>query len=286
MLTIQYVSDIHLEHLSSVPFAKLTPSQGAHVLVLAGDIGRPGSKLYRELLTWATTKFEHILMILGNHECYGLSVDEALDKLKEMAKDFTNVHVLARDVWHHPIHNVAFAGATLWSNIDVTAYQVLNDKRCIKSHDGELMSQQDFLKLHQIDVEFFERVLEEYNRSDYQVVCISHHAPLMSMNGKSEGDEATTGFCSALNTLFRPPLVAWICGHTHQSLQIKENDIPCVSNCLGYKSELGCTGYKTGASIEIKTVPPYFLRCTRDLPPLEEEGVEVEGEGVGGRPTA
>lgn len=248
---IQYISDIHLEHLSSVPFEKITHVQGASILVLAGDIGRPDSKLYKELLKWASTTFEYVLVILGNHECYGTSVNEAIEKLRNSAKAFDNVHVLYRTVWVHPSQNIAFAGATLWSEIDEKAYKLMNDRRCISLYNtNQQMMHTDFLNLHKEDLEFFENTLKAY--ADIHVVCISHHAPLMQMSGKYEGSEVSTGFCTDLRRLFQPPLAAWICGHTHQSICIKENNISCVSNCLGYKAELGCTGYRKDATIKVR----------------------------------
>jgi predicted phosphodiesterase len=247
---IQYISDIHLEHLSSIPFEKISRLENATVFVLAGDIGRPNSKLYKELIEWASATFEHVLVVLGNHECYGSSVDEAFDELKNAAEGFGNVHVLHRTVWMHPNQKLVFAGATLWSEMNEQAYKLLNDRQYISSYKtSQRMMHTDFLRLHKEDLKFFENVLKDYNL--YHIVCISHHAPLVKMNGKYEGNEVSTGFCTDLSRLFKPPLAAWICGHTHQSICIKENNISCVSNCLGYKFEQGFTGYRKNATLKI-----------------------------------
>jgi predicted phosphodiesterase len=249
-ITIQIASDLHLEHLPAVPYHKLQPADEASILVLAGDIGRPGSRLYNELLEWVSAKFEYVLIVLGNHECYGTSVENALHTLKYSAQRYTNIHILYRAVWVHPCETIVFAGAILWTDIDERAYRAMSDRRSIYVHNTtETLCRDDFLNLHREDIAFFEKSLVTY--AGLSLVCISHHPPLMAMNGVYDGGELATGFCTALNRLFQPPLVAWICGHTHQSVSIKENNITCISNCLGYKSELGLTGYRNNVTIEI-----------------------------------
>lgn len=88
-----------------------------------------------------------------------------------------------------------------------------------------------------------------------QLIVLTHHAPSMSMIGKknlvepnsmlspSRQDAAfpmANCYASACDHLCRPPVIAWISGHTHVCLDLHINGIPSVSNCYGYP------GQKTG----------------------------------------
>jgi predicted phosphodiesterase len=73
-MKFQYLSDIHTEQYKSnhkklkkiETFIKLS----APYLLLAGDVDDPFSNLYKEFLSYLSSLFEYIFIIVGNHEYY------------------------------------------------------------------------------------------------------------------------------------------------------------------------------------------------------------------------
>jgi hypothetical protein len=240
---IQYISDIHMEHRGlQVPTSKIQPS--APILVLAGDIGRPGSKGLQSLLAYVSSKFQHVVWVVGNHEHYGFDYDEIWTIIAADLQPFPNLHLLQRGTWDLPGTNLRIAGATLWSEIDTFTYRQLNDRKNICGTDKKPWSRENMVLEHKRDRLFFETAIDQARNDNKRLLCVSHHAPSFSM-GMMPGDELSSGFCSNLEACFRPPVV----GHTHISRKVWINGIPCVSNCLGYPQELGTTGYCKNATL-------------------------------------
>lgn len=226
----QYVSDLHLEHRSDVPFEKI--GVAAPNLILAGDIGKIGSTQYHSLLRWASVHFDNVYVVLGNHEYYGASVADTLERAEAFFAAYPLVHWLHRRVVEHP-SGLRIAGATLWSDVTPHAFYAVRDSRAVKLQGP--LKHQEYLALHSADRAFFEAAL----RSDAPVLCVSHHAPLLDCNRDFPGSPIASAFYSDLSPLFRPPLVGWVYGHTHSSMRVERNGIPCMANCLGYPAELG-----------------------------------------------
>lgn len=246
-LRIQYISDVHLEHRGEVPFDQIGVE--APVLVLAGDLGHLSSRSYRVLLEWANENFETTLLVLGNHEYYGQKMTETEARIKALVVDLPRVHWLHRSTYDHP-SGVRFVGATLWSQVTVGCFFALMDQKHILWDADTPFTREHYLALHREDVAFFEQAIAT---ADRPLVCISHHAPLLEMNGSFGDNPYRSGFCTDLSRLVRAPVRAWINGHTHQSLRVDVDGIPCVSNCLGYPRERGAyPGFRKGATIDLE----------------------------------
>ena len=69
-LTIQYVSDVHLEHCVQNFSSIIDLVQPADVLVLAGDIGCPKDSNFKDFLIKCKTHFATVLFVPGNHEYF------------------------------------------------------------------------------------------------------------------------------------------------------------------------------------------------------------------------
>ena len=75
---IQYFSDLHLEFYDLTKLVRMIHwiKPKSDICVLAGDIGYPFQKKYEVFLIAMNKKFEHIFLILGNHEFYQLKDNE------------------------------------------------------------------------------------------------------------------------------------------------------------------------------------------------------------------
>lgn len=257
-LTIQLISDIHLEHMRgkmpSIP-------RRAPVIGLLGDIGLAGSSIYAAFVRDLSQQFEQVLIIAGNHEYYGGEHFERKLQIQLLASSLQNVHFLDRR--SVKIGGVTIAGCTLWSHIpqfvapEVLA--VINDYRVIKiqgstDEDPMPLSIGDTNGLHLQDVAFLRKEIELAKRTGQSVLILTHHAPLTKGTSSPLYEERATNhaFSTDLSSLMGEPVVAWAYGHTHynpKGLQVKGTIV--VANQKGYSCERTGAAFDPGFTLQI-----------------------------------
>ena len=212
----QVLSDLHLELF---PGFRLDPAQAtAPYLLLAGDIGTPGSGEYASFLQHCSTLFERVFVVLGNHESYGASLGDAKDAAASACSQLVNVTLLDMDTVDIPEANVRVAGCTLWSHVtpvqrkDVQCF--IADYRKIKGFDVE-----DGLDLHREHVAWLGGELKRAEDDGVRLVVLTHHAPLLDGTSAPCQDNSPlmSAFATDLPHLLRPPVALWVYGHTHFS---------------------------------------------------------------------
>ena len=219
-MRIQFCSDLHLGLNPDVEFPKLV-EPAATVLALLGDIGDPESLLFLSFINYCCRNWEQVLFVPGNHEFWRLepgstkTVESALDSLRSLEKTYVNfklcwrtrlvsedgVLVLATPLWSRPAEGLVTDPSELpWIDRD-------------RTFDAALLSH-----LHETDLKW---ISNECKKAQNQtVVILTHYGPtLMLMERDRILDADVTLFASDLETVLRPPIVSWACGHTHQSVQ-------------------------------------------------------------------
>lgn len=282
---VYVVSDIHLELRSDKGAAQLnfdpvpmTDNECKHYLALCGDIGNPFMPNYADFLHRHCQKFDHIFIVSGNHEYYTSNAKqrtiERIDvELHQLAAQFPNVTYLQQSVVLLE-SGTAFAGCTLWSKVDAWCEQRMNDYNCIYVDSDNTLARSvysrasqglfdvpkkkmikayrrqlkwmDVLQLHQTHRDWLEQTIKTPPEGTKKLVVLTHHAPshLMSLPERREGGQ-DKGYASDCDDLFQPPVVCWLSGHTHESMDIHINGIRSVSNCFGYPSQSAeTTGYR------------------------------------------
>lgn len=231
-MKLAIASDLHLE------FADLDfDNPGADVLVLAGDIctlrhldaeGKLGDR-FRAFFKRCTTRFPHVLYVLGNHESYGSRVD----KSEARARDISGVTFLQdRTV---EINGYRFWGATFWTdfNRDPISKQVargsMNDYKVIRTKSGEMrLTPDDTAGWHTKSLKSLSDNMPD--------VVITHHAPsYRSIPEHFKGDVLNPAYASSLDPLVEalsPQL--WIHGHIHSHNDYRIGNCRVVSNPRGY----------------------------------------------------
>lgn len=223
---MQFASDIHLEYHAGKNWPELQPR--ARYLALAGDIGNPYQKSYSNYLTYCSKRFEHVFVVMGNHDGWSHELDVAKKRIRGLCADKGNCTFLDDEVTE--VNGVRVFGTILWSPVSDRAAKGMNDYNMIY-YNNKHLTPADTRLMHEATVNKIDLLLQE---SDKPLVVISHYAPLLEMNGRYGESPNISAFCSDLRHLFRKPLVGWINGHTHASLELSHNDIPCQSNCWGY----------------------------------------------------
>lgn len=264
---MQYISDVHLEyeHHINKPWPKIV--KRARYLALAGDIGNPNHARYTNYLSFCCSKFDHVFVVAGNHELWSHEINTCKRRIRGICEEQGNCSFLDNDVVE--VDGVRVFGATLWSDVTNKAAKGMNDFNTIYLDTAHL-TPDDTRAMHHETVQKINTLLDE---SSKPLLVITHYAPLLAMNGDYGMSPNISAFCSDLWHLFRKPLVGWISGHTHSSVQTTENGIPCHSNCWGYDPK-EYAGYRPDAVMDVSAWGPFldFSRHRRHTQPTPFAG--------------
>ena len=203
---IQYVSDLHLERKVSFPRIPVR----APYLILPGDIGCPYKRNYRDFLRYCSDNYKWTGLVLGNHEYLSKDYRKTIDMARHAIRDMPNVKLLHRNT-HLLEEQVLVAGCTLWTPYSITP-MTIDGKRILASH------------LHDKDSDWLKSLIE---RVEYPLVVATHHLPSERLIGKKyKKYNNQKEYASNLDHLFNSKsLKAWLCGHSHDSIELYHNDV-------------------------------------------------------------
>ena len=266
-MKIQLLSDLHLEvHPHFVP----TPTPGADLLVLAGDVGsyQTGSQLTDEdfglarfspLQGWPTP----VVFVPGNHEYDGFDFDTAHARLRATCERL-GILWLERETL--VMHGMRLLGTTLWTDFDALAMHAPETQQ-LKARDKAYRAANYYLK-KTLTTRAGEPWLAEGLRAqalecqtwlraalatpfDGPTVVITHFAPsLHSADPRYGLVPGTAGFCNALDDLL-PYAQLWLHGHLHAPSDYRVGQCRVVANPLGYARKNEQVGYRADLLIEI-----------------------------------
>lgn len=241
-MLLREMSDTHLE---IAPYF-VPPMVGDEdtVMLLSGDIctahslGANVHQFFQSL-----KRFKAVVYIPGNHEYYREHIDKGDQKIKDWLKEngYHNVHYLNMD--SVVIEDVAFVGATLWTDINkgdpLSKIQVengLNDYRVIRAAGYRKLRGNDTIIKHITHKNF---IFEEIARLRSQVrrtVVLSHHAPSeLSVHPKYKGDSLNAAYFTNMEDIVMdkgPDL--WFHGHTHNNFSYTLGATEVLCNPRGY----------------------------------------------------
>ena len=256
-MKIQLLSDLHLEaHPHWLP----TPSPGADVLVLAGDVGsyQKGSQLtdtdfglarFSPLQGWPTPVF----FVPGNHEYDAQDFDAAHSRLRETCERLGLIW-LERET--RVMNGVRWIGTTLWSDFDALAPSVSGPASAnalaqqLKARDKAFRAANFYLRKAETTrhgepwlaqgVRDQALICQDWLRAALDepfagpTVVITHFAPsLMSADPRYGLTPGTAGFCNALDDLL-PQAQLWLHGHLHAPSHYVHRGCRVEANPLGY----------------------------------------------------
>lgn len=238
-MKIRVLSDLHLE-FTSYQLAEL-PSCGEDLVVLAGDIGEGVSGIQ-----WARKAIRDrpVIYVMGNHEFYGQDWDRLLVEARVQTAG-THIHVLENDAIE--LDGLLVIGCTLWTDfaamgamvrskaMGVAAHEMM-DYRLIRRDKRRIrLSPSDSALRCQDSKAWLEQQIALANRP---LLVVTHHSPTMrTLHPRFALDLSTASFNNDFDELIRPPVVAWIHGHTHHSCDAIVNGVRVVSNQKGYPHE-------------------------------------------------
>ncbi|KKW12964.1 MAG: Metallophosphoesterase [Candidatus Gottesmanbacteria bacterium GW2011_GWB1_49_7] len=222
-MVISVVSDVHCEHDTTNKLAAIREMPKKEFLVLAGDIGT------RSSLEAAVEAFcgraNHVIMVAGNHEAWGRTIQASLDQCKELESKFPNFHFLNNS--SVVIDGQRFVGTSLWfpdHPLNFAFHHLDNDFARIDNFVSDVYAHATAAK----------RYLE--GAVDTDDVVITHHLPSHeSVHPRfraSEGNRFYVHDVSRLVEYAQPKL--WIHGHTHDPVDYMIGDTRVICNPMGY----------------------------------------------------
>lgn len=259
-MKISITSDEHLE-FADHDFDNV---DSADVLILGGDIlvarqvgEHHNSDRLHAFMQRCTSRFPHVIYIVGNHEHYDGTFTKTVAHLRSQFSYLSNLHILDGETW--TLDDVTFIGGTLWTDMNkgdvLTLYhmkRMMNDFRIIdhgaRDHtwqdaDGELhrtasrFQPEDAAEEHAKMLEYIRSVVE--GRFDQKFVVVGHHAPSrQSIKPRYAGDHIMNGgYSSDLSEfiLDHPQIRLWTHGHTHDEFDYMVGSTRVVCNPRGYQ---------------------------------------------------
>ncbi len=249
---IQYISDIHLEFHDKQNKGAIQPEMFvkpvAPYLALVGDIGIPELASYRTFLHWCSQRWKQVFLVAGNHEFYNVrcpfktDMESKKEIIQTICEGLANVHFLDCSSVYLPEENLRILGCTFWSDIPdgikEKAMLYMNDSKQILHQKDIPLSPWLFSELHDREKQWLNQEIHKCELTNERCLVLTHYLPSYSLiHEKYQGHFLNACFASNSDDLFRPPVIGWICGHTHTGMKQQIHGIPCVLNPFGYPGE-------------------------------------------------
>jgi predicted phosphohydrolase len=206
--TLQYISDIHLEHRVDFPKIPIVSKN----IALLGDIGNPFQDLYQNFLEYVSDHAERVFLVPGNHEFWhhGEAAEKVHDRLMYISDKLRNIHYLSNSSYQFD-EDYEILGTTLW----VPSYK-LQYQQCVNWLTQKLYS---------------------YN-PDKKIIVLSHYLPsyklIIPHYQAEEYDAIRKQYASNLDHLIKKPVKYWLCGHSHTTNSTVINGVYCAINAYGH----------------------------------------------------
>jgi Icc-related predicted phosphoesterase len=264
------VSDLHVNNSELTRSPLEIPA--ADICICAGDLSDIVDMSMQFVLRYISPRMP-VVLVLGNHEYFGITIDAGLKTAKRMAEG-ANVTVLENETVI--LGGVRIIGATLWTDFEIEhglktelplperkAYAInfcrhyMADFHAIYRSDWPqrgmpgLLTAKELIDRHIKSRNFIASELADHFNG--RTVVLSHHAPLSrSLHPGFKGHPSNAAFASDLSAFIaegRPDL--WVHGHVHEFFDYREGSTRVVCNARGYTREQNETGFISGFVIDI-----------------------------------
>ena len=226
-MRIQIASDLHLETRPSRTFEELLTPGLTPLLALLGDIAPLSHSNLGPFLEWCSERWETVVWIPGWTELLAegseprvpADLEAPVAKMRALAAPYKNIQILYREamissdgiyILGLPFWNFPRDGTTLW-NPQFGRYM---------EAEPSPVAPKLLQKLFNADLAWIRQMVRQQRDP---VVVLSHMGPMTWLQEESfVGDPAASIVFQDMEELLRPPIVAWICGHTHASVEYQK----------------------------------------------------------------
>jgi len=249
-LSIALISDVHLEYNADLDLGL----PDADVLVCAGDLGSPFTKIYVQFLTEMVNNYEYVIVIPGNHEYYQYSealnynhprsMKEVEQKIHQICESLGAIFLQKSNV---EIRGVTFYGCTLWGDPTSSGGEDWWSERYDAKHIANFKSVNDYLKLHIEHKTWLESQLATKKKK--KVVVVTHHLPSYKLVEEKFRRSSKNGYYTSNSDELIKLADLWLAGHTHRFIDKEIDGVRCICNPIGYPWEY--SPYRENLKIEI-----------------------------------
>jgi len=174
------MSDLHLESQS---YPHFPIPRKAPYLVLAGDNGQlADTRQYRDFLKRQCSQFEHVYLVLGNHEFFGFgrSREDGMTEARHLQKQLSDkLSILYRKRVNTPDSNVTILGCTLHSDVPAAARRSILRRKLMDFRKIDRWTVIKHQKEYDKDVQSLQQRIASISQEEPErrIVVVTHHAP-------------------------------------------------------------------------------------------------------------
>lgn len=254
-MKIAYASDLHVEFDGH----KVPSCPPVDVLILAGDISSKGRGLQWAYDTYRDAA-QHILVVYGNHDFWGLEFHKALAEARALARGLPNVFFLEDEIVC--INGVWFIGSTLWTDYKLSsnpyltmayagdAHTGMKDHRRIKFKKNGAYGRFRPEEIVQINAKSAGYIFDQIKQAralNMPVVVVTHHGPTeLSLDDYYAGSPLNPCYVNTYGNRFangEGPDV-WIHGHIHDDKDYTIGRTRVLCNPIGYPGQIRGSGIR------------------------------------------
>jgi hypothetical protein len=170
--------------------------------------------------------------------------------IQRVCEPLKNVYFLdCKSIWLEE-EQIRIIGCTLWSEIDQKIIddplKATNDYRQILLEGTKSALAFQLREIYYRERSWLQQEIHKADMTGESCLILTHYLPSYELIApKYRYVTDNSFFASHCDNLIRPPVKAWIFGHSHTGMTTKLHGIPCVSNPHGYPTEQVETRSKT-----------------------------------------
>lgn len=183
MIDFVLVSDLHIDENQFDISVFNNEYNNTRILLNLGDTFTSTEKCIPSLVSFmnkVSRYFKYSLFCLGNHDFYGMSIDEAYQAVHDELKKYNNPKLIFLDgntIFHIPDTNISVYGDTLWSYMPPQSKeQNIEDYLKIKSGCSE-QPHLKFFETNRINEISLKNIKDFLNNNDGRKKVVATHFP-------------------------------------------------------------------------------------------------------------
>ena len=228
-MRLQIASDLHLELRPKTTFKEILEPRVAPALALLGDVGPLSSPNLKAFMEWCSENWDTVIWIPGKAELLGPGsgnegrpipdLDAAVGRMRSLVEPFWNITVLDHEGMVSE-DGIYIFGLPFWKFPRDEAHVWHPQFFRYVEAEPSPMDRDVMRALYNKDLAWIRSKVRAQNEP---IVILSHYGPTTWLQEEGfVGDPNTSVIFPEIEAILKAPVVAWLCGHVHQSVQFSK----------------------------------------------------------------